>query len=64
MFCDCSSLSSLHLSDFINNNIKDMSCMFFNYSSLISLNLYNCNTNNVNNMNGFTKYCLFLFLLY
>ncbi len=35
---------------FTTNNIKDMSFMFYECSSLTSLNLSNFNTNKVNNM--------------
>ena len=38
MFSNCSSLTSLNLSNFITNNVKNMSSMFFEYSSLTSLN--------------------------
>ena len=50
MFLDCSSLTSLNLSNFNTNNVKDMSYMFYSCSSLNSLNLSNFNTNNVINM--------------
>ena len=50
MFSDCSSLTSLNLSNFNTNNVTDMRYMFFKCSSLTSLNLSNFNTNNVNNM--------------
>ena len=39
-----------NLFNFNNNNIKDMSYMFNEYTILISLNLFNFNNNNVNNM--------------
>ena len=52
MFFKCSSLTSLNLSNFNINNVKDMSYMFFFCSSLTSLNLSNFNTNNVNYMSG------------
>ena len=38
MFFSCSSLTSLNLSNFNTNNVKDMSYMFRNCSSLTSLN--------------------------
>ena len=41
---------SLDLSNFNTNNINNMRCMIFWYSSLISLNLSNFNTNNVKYM--------------
>ena len=50
MFCYCSSLTYLDLSNFNTNNVKDMSYMFCDCSSLTSLNLSNFNTNNVTNM--------------
>ena len=50
MFYNCTSLTSLNLSNFNTNNVKDMEGMFFNCSSLTSLNLSNFNTNNVNDM--------------
>ena len=51
MFFSCSFLTSLNLSNFNTNNVKDMSYMFRNCSSLTSLNLSNFNTNNVKDMN-------------
>ena len=50
MFSNCSSLTSLNLSNFNTNNVTNMSGMFYNCSSLTSLNLSNFNTNNVTNM--------------
>ena len=47
MFYDCNKLTSLNLSNFNTNNVKDMSCMFYGCSSLTSLNLFNFNTLNV-----------------
>ena len=38
MFGDCSSLTSLNLSNFNTNNVQDMSGMFSGCSSLTSLN--------------------------
>ena len=52
MFSYCSSLTSLNLSNFNTNNVKNMSAMFIGCSSLTSLNLSNFNTNNVKNMRG------------
>ncbi len=52
MFYECSSLTSLDLSNFNTNNVEDMKYMFYNCSSLTSLNLSNFNTNNVTNMEG------------
>ena len=50
MLSNCSSLTSLNLSNFNTNNVKDMSGMFNKCSSLTSLNLSNFNTNNVKDM--------------
>ena len=41
MFNKFSSLTSLNLSNFNTNNVKDMSYIFYNCSSLISLDLSN-----------------------
>ena len=49
-FSGCKSLTSIDLSNFNTNNVKDMSYMFDGCSSLTSLNLSNFNTNNVNDM--------------
>ena len=61
IFYDSSSLTSLNLSNFNNNNVKDMSRMFSDCSSLISLNLSNFNTFNVkymgNMFNNLNKNC-------
>ena len=51
MFYGCSSLTSLNLS----NNVNNMSYMFYYCSSLTSLNL--SNSNNVNNINHMLYYC-------
>ncbi len=50
MFYKCSSLTSLNLSNFNTDNVKNMSYMFSHCSSLSSLNLTNFNTDYVNNM--------------
>ena len=61
MFYNCSSLTSLNLSNFNTNNVDDMSRMFSNCTSLTSLNLSNVNTNNVIDMidmfHGLNKKC-------
>ena len=54
MFSYCSSLTSLNLFDFNNNNVNNMIYIFNKYSSLTSLNLFNFNNNNVKDM----KVCL------
>ena len=43
---ECTSLTSLNLFNFNNNNIKDMNYIFNKCTSLTSLNLFNFNNNN------------------
>ena len=51
MFCRCSSLKELILTNFNTNNITDMSYMFYGCSSsLKELIIINFNTNNVTGM--------------
>ena len=50
MFSDCSSLTSLNLSNFNTNNVTNMWYMFHNCPSLTYLNLSNFNSKNVKNM--------------
>ncbi len=50
MFYNCSSLTSLDLSNFNTLNVNNMNSMFYNCSSLSSLNLINFNTNNIKNI--------------
>ena len=57
MFCRCSSLTILDLSNFKTNNVTDMSFMFDDCSSLTILDLSNFNTNNVTNMSFMFYYC-------
>jgi len=57
MFYNCSSLTSLDLSNFNTANVTYMSRMFYNCSSLTSLDLSNFNTANVTNMYGMFAYC-------
>jgi surface protein len=57
MFCDCSSLTSLDLSNFNTDNVKDMSYMFYYCTSLTSLDLFNFNTNNVKDMREMFSHC-------
>ena len=57
MFYECSSLTSLNLSNFNTNNVTNMSNMFSDCSSLTSLNLSNFNTNNVTNMSYMFSNC-------
>ena len=50
MFRNCSSLTSLDLSNFDTSNVTDMMEMFYNCSSLDSLDLSSFNTSNVTDM--------------
>ena len=63
MFCNCSSLTLLDLSNFKTDNNINMSCMFYNCSSLISLNLSKFNTVNVTDMSWMFCNCISLTLL-
>ena len=57
MFYNCSSLTSLDLSNFNTANVTDMSHMFNGCSSLTSLNLSNFNTTNVMDMASMFANC-------
>ena len=50
MFCRCSSLKNINLSNFNTINVTNMSGMFSYCSSLKDINLSNFNTNNVVDM--------------
>ena len=50
MFYRCHNLTSLDLSNFNTENVKNMSNMFWGCQNLTSLNLSNFNTENVKNM--------------
>ena len=57
MFLDCSSLSSLDVSNFDTSNVTDMRSMFRNCRSLTSLDLSNFNTSrSVEYMSDMFKY--------
>ena len=58
MFYNCSSLTTLDLSNFNTNNVSNMSRMFYYCSSLATLNLNSFNTNNVSDMSYMFRYCL------
>ena len=49
IFCNCTLLTKLDLSNFNTNNYKDMCRMFYKCSSLVSIYLSNININNVTN---------------
>ena len=57
MFCGCSSLKELNLSNININNVTDMSCMFDGCSSLKEINLSNFNTNNTTDMSWLFNGC-------
>ena len=47
LFCGCSSLTNIDLSNFNTNNVTNMQGMFSGCSSLTNIDLSNFNTNNV-----------------
>ena len=57
LFCGCSSLKELNISNFNTNNVIDMRYIFCGCSSLKHLNLPNFNTNNV--FNAISMDCMF-----
>ena len=57
MFYNCSSLTSLDLSNFDTSNVTNMSSMFSNCSSLTSLDLSNFDTSNVTDMDTMFYNC-------
>ena len=57
MFNQCSSLTSLNISNFNTNNVQNMFFMFGECSALNFLNLSNFNTNNANNMKNMFSGC-------
>ncbi len=64
MFCDCSSLKSLDLTNFNTENVTDMYYMFAYCKSLESLDLTNFNTAKVTNMKGMFCVCSNLKTIY
>ena len=64
MFCDCSSLKSLDLTNFNTENVTDMYYMFAYCTSLESLDLTNFNTAKVTNMAGMFQSCSALKTIY
>ena len=50
MFCACSKLTSLDVTNFNTENVKNMVRMFYNCSTLTSLDVTKFNTGNVTNM--------------
>ena len=64
MFCDCSSLKSLDLTNFNTENVTDMYYMFAYCKSLESLDLTNFNTAKVTNMAGMFQTCSALKTIY
>ena len=63
MFQNCSSLTTLDLSNFNTSNVTSMVAMFQNCSSLTTLDLSNFNTSNVTSMGDMFKNCSKLTLL-
>ena len=57
MFCNCSSLQSIDLSNFNTKNVVDMSFMFSGCSSLKALDLRSFNTENVSDMSCMFQSC-------
>ena len=57
MFCDCSKLTELNLSNFNTSNVTNMSNMFRACSSLTSLDLSSFNTSKVTDMEGMFSNC-------
>ena len=57
MFYNCSSLTSLDLSNFNTSNVTDMNSMFYYCSDLISLDLSNFDTSKVTDMSGMFNRC-------
>ena len=60
LFCNCSTLIFLDLSNLDTQKVKDMAGMFSNCTSLIYLNLSNFNTQNIKNINGLFYNCVSL----
>lgn len=57
MFCNCSSLTTLNLSNFNTQKVTSMSYMFSNCSKLMSLDLSNFNTEETLNMSYMFRGC-------
>ena len=57
VFCECSSLIDIDLSNFNTNNVTNMRYMFYKCFSLTNIDLSNFNTNNVTNMSGMFFEC-------
>ena len=57
MFCNCSKLSTLDLSNFNTSKVTDMNRMFYGCSNLPNINLSSFTTSNVTNMAGMFYGC-------
>ena len=57
MFCDCSALTTLDVSNFDTKNVTNMSGMFCDCSALTTLDVSNFDTQNVTNMNYMFSGC-------
>ncbi len=63
MFCECSTLTSVDLSNFNTENVTNMNSMFRECSNLTYLNLSNFNTSKVTNMSHMFRKCSSLIFL-
>ena len=57
MFCDCTNLKSLDLSNFNTSDVSDMSYMFANCEKLKSLDISSFNTSNATNIDNIFYGC-------
>ena len=57
MFSNCSSFTSLNLSNFNLQNVIEMICLFNDCNSSISLNIPNLNTENIIDMSCMFNRC-------
>ena len=57
MLYNCKSIININLSNFITQNVTNMSNMFYNCNLLTPLNLLNFNTQNVTNMSYMFSEC-------
>jgi len=57
LFCDCSLITSIDLSNFNAENVKYMRLMFFGCKSLTNIDLFNFNTSNTIDMMSMFAFC-------
>ena len=60
LFCGCSSLTNINISNFNTKNVNNMNNMFSDCKYLTNINLLNFNTKNVINMSYIFKGCEYL----